>query len=108
MCSGAFITKEYTYDAMMLKKYFLDQFDSFKNVTIKYSAKIKTIQRTEKYYIVSDKENNYSTNYLINATYASINQIINKVNLEMYNIKYEKISSSKKQKIKYISIHFVK
>ena len=45
MCDGAFLTEEYTYDAMILKKYFLDALSAMPNVTICYNAKIEDIAR---------------------------------------------------------------
>jgi len=36
MCDGAFVTKEYTYDAMILKDYLLEELTNYKNVEIKY------------------------------------------------------------------------
>lgn len=37
MCDGAFSTKEYTYDAMILKRHLLNQICNTKNVDIMYN-----------------------------------------------------------------------
>lgn len=43
MCDGTFLTKEYTYDAQILKKYFLQELEKYPKVEIKYSVVIETI-----------------------------------------------------------------
>jgi hypothetical protein len=44
MCDGAFLTKEYTYDANILKKYFMERIASYSNVDIKFGVQISSIQ----------------------------------------------------------------
>lgn len=90
MCDGAFLTKEYTYDAKILKEYFLNELNRFKNVKIFYNVKISKIFREEDNYIIIDEEGNkYCTGFLLNATYASVNQIISKLGVDTFKIKYE-------------------
>ena len=38
MCDGAFLTEEYTYDAQILKDYFLEKIGAYKNVSIQYGV----------------------------------------------------------------------
>lgn len=90
MCDGAFMTKEYTYDAMLLKEYYLKELAKFPNVTILYGARMKRIDRQEEYYVVTMlDETAYATGFLLNATYASTNQILEMLGLEKFRIKYE-------------------
>jgi len=90
LCDGAFLTKEYTYDAHILKKYFLDKIEKYKKVKIEYGVRIKNIRKYENYYEVELEDNRkFETSFLLNATYASSNQIINRLELEPFNIKYE-------------------
>jgi len=90
MCDGAFLTKEYTYDAQILKNYFLKELSEFTNVEIKYNVHITAISKTEDVYCI-DLEDGYSfeTGFLLNATYASTNQIISMLGFEPFKIKYE-------------------
>ena len=90
MCDGAFLTTEYTYDANILKEYFLTELAKYPNVEIKYNAKIKDIKQTQTHFEISlENGDNYSTDFLLNATYASCNQILNKLGYESFKIKYE-------------------
>ena len=90
MCDGTFLTREYTYDAMLLRDYFLKELSKYNDVTIEYKVKISGITKETDYYTVTlDKGQQYRTGYLLNATYASTNQILNMVGGEKFSIKYE-------------------
>lgn len=90
MCDGAFLTEEYTYDAMILKNYFLEEIAKLPNVEICYNTRIAEIERQETYYrIVAVDGNVFSSDFVLNATYASGNQIITRVGFEPFQIKYE-------------------
>jgi len=90
MCSGAFITKEYTYDAMILKDYYLKKLSQIDNVDIIYGARITDIKKTSLSFDIelADKST-YATQFLLNATYASTNQISKILGYKPFNIKYE-------------------
>lgn len=90
MCDGAFLTREYTYDAMVLKGYFKENLAPLKNVEIQYNASIRTIEKLQDMYAVcmSDGEE-YRTGFLLNAAYAGTNQILDIAGYEKFNIKYE-------------------
>lgn len=90
MCDGAFMTKEYTYDAMILKEYFVKELEKFSNVTIRYGARIQSITRQEdKYAVRLSDDTTVETPFLLNATYASTNQILEMTGFEQFRIKYE-------------------
>lgn len=98
MCDGAFLTEEYTYDAKILQKYYEDRLFGNGAVTFLFHARIdKIVKREETYEIVLADGKSYETGYVLNATYASVNQIIGKVEDassggfagEMFQIKYE-------------------
>ena len=98
MCDGAFLTEEYTYDAKILQKYYEDRLFGNSAVTFLFHARIdKIVKREETYEIVLAYGKSYETGYVLNATYASVNQIIGKVEDassggfagEMFQIKYE-------------------
>lgn len=90
VCDGAFLTKEFTYDGSLLKEYFIDKIRQMSNVTIQYNTRIKNIKRDSSlYYVETDDQAEFSSEFLLNATYASINQIIDAVDFEMFNVKYE-------------------
>ncbi len=90
LCDGAFVTREYTYDAMILKEYFLDHLKKLKNVDIRYHAGISRIEQLQDSYSIFLNDGVcVSTNFLLNATYASTNQILDLLGYEKFKIKYE-------------------
>lgn len=90
MCDGVFETKEYTYDAKILLEYLYNKIISYKNVEIKYNSYIDTIvQDNDKYIITLRDGSKYTTDFLLNTSYASINQIITKLGFQPLKIKYE-------------------
>lgn len=90
LCDAAFLTREYTYDATILRDYFIDIISKMKNVEIKYGVHIKNIDKTENSYVITAEDGStYESGYVLNATYASTNQILNMVGYEKFGIKYE-------------------
>lgn len=90
MCDGAFLTREYTYDAMILKDYFLEKLSELRNVEIRCGVTIYRVEKQQDNYFVSmDDGKEYKTGFLLNATYAATNQILNMLKYEKFKIKYE-------------------
>lgn len=91
MCDGVFRTREYTYDAMKLRDYFLEKLKEHeKSVRIVYDARISKIERTDDSYLIRTENNDcYRSGYVLNATYAGTNQILEMAGLEKFGIKYE-------------------
>lgn len=89
MCDGAFLTKEYTYDAMILKRIMLEQISKLDNVLIEYDSEIIDIEKKDIEYCVTTNRGKYLSGYVLNCTYASVNQVLNKLDFEMFKIKYE-------------------
>lgn len=90
MCDGAFLTREYTYDAQILKKYFLEEISKYSNVTIKFNVNIDKINKLEDVYeIITAEREKFISGYVLNATYAGVNQLLNKLGYENFKIKYE-------------------
>ncbi len=94
MCDGAFLTEEYTYDARILLDYYEQQLNDRKNVTFVYDARTEKIVRTADVFEVwmEGGGDRYSAPYVLNASYASVNQVIDKlegVEKDFFQIKYE-------------------
>ena len=91
MCDGAFRTREYTYDAMILKDYFLKELEGFGSaVTMVFGAKITAITRQSKTYVVTTEDGKeYEAGFVLNSTYAGTNQILDMAGFEKFKIKYE-------------------
>lgn len=90
MCDGAFLTTEYTYDAQLLKNHLLNEIAQYPNVTLKFSSVIEAIQPFHEKYQISLKTGEiFDTPFVLNATYASVNQIHQLLGFEPFKIKYE-------------------
>lgn len=89
-CDGAFLTKEYTYDAKMLRDRLLNEIKDYSNITLVYNARIKDIAKdTTEYSVTMEDGTQYRSGFVLNATYASVNQISAKLGYEPFKIKYE-------------------
>ncbi len=89
-CDGAFLTEEYTYDAQILKNYFLGEIAGLSNISIIYKVRIKDILLKGSYYkIILSDGRIFESDFVLNATYASVNQVISKLGFEPFSIKYE-------------------
>lgn len=93
MCDGAFMTQEYTYDAKLLQKYYEEELGRMPNVTVLYEARIeKIIKSGSRFEVWFMNDEKVEAPFVLNATYASVNQLINKVEgieKELFPIKYE-------------------
>lgn len=90
MCDGLFLTEEYTYDAKILCEYFIEKLKDFSNVTILYNTNISKIDMDDSfYYLTTDNEEVFKSGFVLNATYANINQILEMADLDKFKIKYE-------------------
>lgn len=90
MCDGVFMTREYTYDAMILKDWYLQKLSGLKNVEIRYGANVSRIENSsDSYKVILADGTEHKTAFLLNATYASTNQILEMLGFEKFGIKYE-------------------
>lgn len=91
LCEGAFITREYAYDAEILLKILMSSISRFSDkIKIQYNTRIRNINLKPTHYMI-DLENGeqHSTDFLVNTTYASVNQILKKLDYTPFAIKYE-------------------
>lgn len=90
LCDGVFMTREYTYDAMILRDYFLQKISELKNVEIRYCSRVVKIEKAvDAYRVVLEDGTEFEAPFLLNATYASTNQILDMLGFEKFGIKYE-------------------
>lgn len=89
VCDGAFLTTEYTYDAAILREYFLEKLSHRNNVEILYNTCIANIIQNNTHFRIEMPGGWYETDFLLNATYASTNQITQMLGYEPFGIKYE-------------------
>ena len=90
LCDGAFLVREYTYDAAVLRDYYLEKLAALPNAVIKYGSAVSAIENTGREYEVRTKDSGrYRARFVLNASYASANQIISMLGFECFKIKYE-------------------
>ena len=90
MCDGAFLTTEYTYDAQILKEHLMESARGCKKIQFVFSARIAAIERdASEYSIRLESGAEFRTGFILNATYAGVNQIHRLLGLEPFKIKYE-------------------
>lgn len=89
LCDGAFLTKEYTYDAMVLRDSFLSELENLGCVEILYNQTIEKVEEDDCDWIVYTSSTQYRTSFILNATYAGINEIQKMMGFEPFSIKYE-------------------
>lgn len=98
-CDGAFLTEEYTYDAHILRDFFLEELGKQKGVELLCQRDITRILKQEDRYEIhalhQGKEERYEAPFVLNATYASVNQVLQLAgaeaegSFEPFRIKYE-------------------
>ena len=89
-CDGAFQTLEYAFDAMIIKEYYINELKKYDNVEIRYGVRIEDIKKVEgKYEVILKANERCKTEFLLNATYASTNQITSMLGFDRFKIKYE-------------------
>ena len=98
VCDGAFLTEEYTYDAMLLREHFMAELAGHSGVKILFGADPLRIESDGELYHVTVSEttgngtSEYETGFILNATYASVNQILKLAGAsdpDLFDIKYE-------------------
>ncbi len=89
MCDGTFVTKEYTYDAQILKEWFLEQLTKLPNVELKYGRRVEQISQSGEVWEVTAGDVKAITPYILNATYAGVNEVHSLLGFEPFKIKYE-------------------
>lgn len=90
MCDGVFRTHEYTFDAFVLRDYFLESIKECPDSKIEYGVKIISIEKNgSEFDITLEDGRTLSSGFVLNATYAGTNQVLQMAGFEQFKIKYE-------------------
>jgi hypothetical protein len=90
ICDGAFITEEYSYDAALIKNYFVRELAKHNNVTILFSVKLDKIEKIKNEFAITlNGKTEFRSRFVLNTTYSSVNQIHALAGFSPFNIKYE-------------------
>ena len=93
LCDGAFLTKEYTYDAQVLKKWFLEKLSRYKNVRIVYNHQPEQIRQENRLWVVKAQDLEVTAPFVLNATYAGVNDILDKTYMGGVQVKNIKLNT---------------
>ena len=95
-CDGAFLTEEYTYDAHILRDYLLEELKKYPGAELLCERDIRRIVKRDDCYEIyalhEGREERYEAPFVLNSTYASVNQVLDRiegVEAEPFGIKYE-------------------
>ncbi|MFM9328687.1 FAD-dependent oxidoreductase [Paenibacillus mesotrionivorans] len=87
---AAYETTEFTYDANIIRKWFVEELKKLTNVDVFYGMRLMNFQKDNDCFCVNfQNQIEISSPRVLNATYASINQILNFFKYDLFNIKYE-------------------
>ena len=89
MCDGAYLTTEYTFDARLMRDELLAKIGGCASVKIYTSHAVSSIERGSSTYTVSAAGERFEAPFVLNATYAGVNQILALAGFEPFKIKYE-------------------
>ena len=90
VCDGAFLTTEYTYDASLLRLRLMEDLAALPGVQLRFEEEVTSIEEAENVYrVFTSKAQKEEAPFLLNATYASVNQVGSQLGLEPFKIKYE-------------------
>ncbi len=89
LVDGCYLTEEYAYDAMIIKKFYMEKLKEFSNVELVFGSRIQSIEKKTKTYKVATQDHDYESPFVLNATYASTNQLNAMAGYEKFKIKYE-------------------
>jgi len=87
---GAFETEEFAFDGKMLMNILVERNKQYSKLEVLFSRHIVSAEKdNEFYYLILSDGIKIKTRGVINATYASINQVLQLFDFELYTIKYE-------------------
>jgi hypothetical protein len=90
LCEGAFLTTEYTYDARILKDHLLEELSRYPHALVRYGVRLRKIERREGEFAITLEDGGECVSpFVLNATYAGVNQVHALAGFAPFNIKYE-------------------
>ncbi|MDO5136879.1 MAG: FAD-dependent oxidoreductase [Oscillospiraceae bacterium] len=86
---GVFLTEEYSFDADLIRTKMMRELSSMDNVQVLFSHRVDKITRKNSHFIVTACGEEYETDFVLNATYASANEILDMAGFDPLPTKYE-------------------
>ncbi|WP_058301442.1 FAD-dependent oxidoreductase [Gorillibacterium timonense] len=89
LVEATFETVEYSYDANIIRDWYVEELRKYKNVTIYYQKYLERSIKEELFTLYFKDGDIISTPNILNATYASVNQVLKKFEYDLFTTKYE-------------------
>ena len=90
LVTSAYETKEYVYDIDLIRKKYKEKIAQRDNIEIYYHTYVEKVEiKNAEYMLVLNNGEIINTDCIINASYASINQVNELFHMPKYDIKYE-------------------
>ncbi|WP_028595322.1 FAD-dependent oxidoreductase [Paenibacillus assamensis] len=87
---ATFETAEYSYDAKMIRDWYMESLSGYKHVDLLFSMKLDKVSKNDVEFVMTfENDMCIKTSKVLNATYSSINQLNKKFGYELFNTKYE-------------------
>lgn len=90
LCTSAYLTTEYSFDYNLIKNFYLEKIKNLKNIDLRLNTCVNKIITSEgNYKVLTNRNIEFIAPNIINATYASTNQILNLLGDKPLKLKYE-------------------
>ncbi|CAH0121692.1 hypothetical protein PAE9249_04225 [Paenibacillus sp. CECT 9249] len=86
---AAYETIEYSYDANIIRNWYVEELKKFKNVDLYFNTNLNEVIKNDRFLLFFSDSLILETPKVLNATYASINQILGKFGFGLFTTKYE-------------------
>lgn len=89
MCDAAFLTGEAIFDAEILRDTLLNEIARFSNVEIRFQSAVRQIEKKDDCYVLHTENEAFESGFVLNASYAGVNEICRLAGFSPFQIKYE-------------------
>ncbi len=86
---GVFLTEEYSFDADLIRIKMMNELSAMDNVQVLFNHAVEKIVKNASHFIVSSCGDTFETDFILNATYASANEILDMAGFDPLPTKYE-------------------
>ncbi|MBR3354131.1 MAG: FAD-dependent oxidoreductase [Oscillospiraceae bacterium] len=86
---GVFLTEEYSFDAELIRAKMLNELGEMGNVQILFNHRVEKIEKKSSWFAITSCGEIYETEFVLNASYASANEILDMAGFDPLPTKYE-------------------
>ena len=86
---GAFLTEEYSFDADLIREKLMNELGRMDNVEVLFNHRVEKIDKNSSHFAVTSCGDTFETDFILNATYASANEILDMAGFDPLPTKYE-------------------